>query len=144
MINNNSIRNKLESNTSKVKIPILIKKIFSETYKDLAITAPYDDMTKIFKKVSKFYELNTYDAFIIYEYVYYYASKYQSVEKINTDKLKYDTMNEYNNIYEEAQNRYKKYSFDWRVIGAEHFIIIHFILSNFSIKSIVTDFDWIR
>ena len=129
-----------------VVIPKFIKKIFSATYKDFA-TNPIvkgSDTCKLFKRVSKDNTLNIMDAFYVLQYCYEFALLYQSSENIHYEELLNNPYSEYQKIYAEAQRRSKINPYDPRVIFAEHFIMLCFIKSNFSIIEIGSDkFDWL-
>ena len=146
LVDINSIKEK-DTFNNLVVIPKLIKKILSETYKDFLVSPNLRNSTafKVFKRLSKSNSLNMMEAMEIFEYIFSTAAYFQATEKINHNKLLYNSSSEYQIIYTEAQRRFKINKYDKSVVPAEHFILMCFIKSNFNIISCLdTEFEWLN
>ena len=131
------------------KLPTIIKNILIETYYDFENVDIGDDISKVnLKNILRDIkngkdELNIFESSVLFEFFYNGYKEFKLSKQLDTDRLKSDTLNYYNELHKQYYDDIDFQSLDKNnpatfiimkdSINCENFILIHYIKSNFNI-----------
>ena len=131
------------------KLPTIIKDILIETYYDFENIDIGDDISKVnLKNILRDVKngkdkLNIFESSVLFEFFYNGYKEFKLSKQLDTDRLKSDTLNYYNELHKQHYD-----DIDFKLldrtnpatfiimkdsINCENFILIHYIKSNFNI-----------
>lgn len=138
------------NNPNLKPLPKIIKRILIETYKDFEmsnLTSKGDDLLEIFEKVYNGKNtLHIVECVEILQYVLKYSYTFMNSEFIDYDELKNNTINYYEKLhnYYFSQMMFNKTQRNIdKSVFCEHFILTHFIKTNYEIIGLGDELKYI-
>jgi len=131
------------------ELPTIIKDILIETYYDFENVDIGNDISKVnLKNILRDVKngkdkLNIFESSVLFEFFYNGYKEFKLSKQLDTDRLKSDTLNYYNELHKQHYD-----DIDFKLldrtnpatfiimkdsINCENFILIHYIKSNFNI-----------